>query len=88
MLRTKSLCDGLPGHVRVSSLRVSMKYPKLAAAIDEFLAKQVRENGEDLITFAIASLTKGSEIVSEKAVAIPVTKELVLSEQTEVRNGD
>ena len=65
-----------------------MKYPKLAAAIDEFLAKQVRENGEDLITFAIASLTKGSEIAPEKAVAIPVTKELVLSEQTEVRTDE
>jgi len=65
-----------------------MKYPKLTAAIDEFLAKQVRENGEDLITFAIASLVKESEIVPEKAVPIPVTKELVLSEQTEVRNGN
>ena len=62
-----------------------MKYPKLTAAIDEFLAKQVRENGEDLIAFALASLT---EPVPEKPVAIPITKELVLSEQTEVRNAD
>ena len=47
-----------------------MKYPKLTAAIDEFLAKQVRENGEDLITFAIASLSKEPEIVPEKVTPV------------------
>jgi hypothetical protein len=62
-----------------------VKYPKLAAALDELLAKQVHENGEDLIMYAIAKLT---EPVPEKPVAIPVTKELVLSEQTEVRDVD
>jgi hypothetical protein len=35
-----------------------VKYPKLAAAIDEFLAKQVKERGEDLIEFAIATLAE------------------------------
>jgi len=50
-----------------------MKYPKLAAALDELLSKQVRENGEDLITIAIASLSKPIEVVEEKSVAIPVS---------------
>ena len=62
-----------------------MKYPKLAAALDDLLAKQVRESGEDLIMYAIAKL---SEPVSEKQVDIPVTKELVLSHQEEVRDVD
>jgi hypothetical protein len=48
----------------------------------------VRESGEDLIMYAIASLSRAAEPAPEKPVAIPVTKELVLSEQTEVRNGD
>jgi hypothetical protein len=68
-----------------------MKYPKLAAAIDEFLAKQVKENGADLIMYAITKLSEPAsspEGAREKPVAIPVTKELVLSEQTEVRNGN
>jgi hypothetical protein len=63
---------------------IPVKYPKLAAALDDLLSKQVRENGEDLIMYAIAKLT---EPVPEKPVAIPVTKELILSEQTEVRDA-
>jgi hypothetical protein len=71
-----------------------VKYPKLAAAIDEFLAKQVGTYGADLVDFAIASLTPPVELpasspegAKEKLPPIPVTKELVLSEQTEVREA-
>ena len=54
-----------------------MKYPKLAAAIDEMLAKQVEEYGETVVAFAIASLSKPFEIPPEKLPPIPVTKEVV-----------
>jgi hypothetical protein len=64
---------------------IPVKYPKLAAALDDLLSRQVRENGEDLIMYALAKL---AEPVEEKKVDISVTKELVLSEQTEVRDGD
>ena len=67
-----------------------MKYPKLAAALDELLSKQVRESGEDLIMYAIAKLSEPAsspEGAKEKLPPIPVTKELVLSEQTEVREA-
>ena len=50
-----------------------MKYPKLAAALDDLLSKLVRDDGEDLIAFAIASLSKPAEIVAEKRVDIPVS---------------
>jgi len=50
-----------------------MKYPKLCAAIDELLSKQVRENGEDMISCAIAMLGKAAEVVPEKRVDIPVS---------------
>jgi len=62
-----------------------VKYPKLAAAIDEFLAKVVAEHAEDSLMGLIAMATQP---VDEKLPAIPVTKELILSEQTEVRNGN
>ena len=71
-----------------------MKYPKLAAAIDEILSKAVKEHGEDALEAAVAFVMTAAESASspegarEKPVAIPVTKELVHSEQTEVRNGD
>jgi len=68
-----------------------MKYPKLAAAIDEFLAKVVEENGETLVELAfmkLAETASSPEGAKEKLPPIPVTKELVLSEQTEVRNGN
>jgi len=78
---------GHPRRIRV----ISMKYPKLTAALDELLSKQVRESGEDLIMYAIAKLSEPAsspEGAEEKLPPIPVTKELVLSEQTEVRNGN
>ena len=82
---------GHPRRIRV----ISMKYPKLTAAIDKFLAKQVSTYGAELVEFAIASLTPPIELpasspegAKEKLPPIPVTKELVLSEQTEVRNGN
>jgi hypothetical protein len=71
-----------------------VKYPKLAAAIDEILSKAVKEHGEDALEAAVAFVMTAAEPASspegakEKPVAIPVTKELVLSEQTEVRNGN
>jgi hypothetical protein len=69
-----------------------MKYPKLAAAIDDFLAKAVQENGELLVELALTKLAEAASstegATKEHLPAIPVTKELVLSEQTEVRNGD
>jgi hypothetical protein len=78
-------CATIPVRTRLSLRVERLKYPKLAAAIDDMLAKQVAEYGETVVAWAIASLSKP---VEEKPVAIPVTKELVLSEQTEVRNGD
>jgi hypothetical protein len=65
-----------------------MKYPKLAAAVDDLLAKIVKEQGEDTLNLAVGWFLAQKETPPEKLVAIPVTKELVLSEQTEVRNGD
>ena len=64
-----------------------MKYPKLAAAIDELLSKLVKEQGEDTLNAAVAWCLAAREPVPEKQVDIPVTKELILSEQTEVRDG-
>ena len=34
---------------------ISMKYPKLAAAIDEMLAKNVREYGQDFVEMLLAT---------------------------------
>ena len=65
-----------------------MKYPKLAAAVDDLLARMVDEQGEDLVEMAICWCLASKEPVPEKPVAIPITKELVLSEQTEVRDAD
>jgi len=72
-----------------------VKYPKLAAAIDEMLANLVRDNGESLVELALTYAMKEGPVpasspegAKEKPPPIPVTKELVLSEQTEVRNGD
>ena len=65
-----------------------MKYPKLAAAVDELLSKIVKEQGEDTLNAAIAWCLAAREPVPQKLVPIPVTKELVLSEQTEVRNAE
>jgi hypothetical protein len=65
-----------------------MKYPKLAAAIDDLLSKMVREQGEDSLRMAVAWCMAAKEATEVKPVAIPVTKEIVLSSQTEVRNGD
>lgn len=69
-----------------------MKYPKLAAAIDELLAREVAKNGEGILEFLV-SLANVEQIyppepVVEKKVDIPVTKELVISHQEEVRHGD
>lgn len=60
-----------------------MKYPKLAAAIDDELSKFVSENGIEGLFGLIMSLRQPAE---EKLPDIPVTKELVLSHQEEVRN--
>jgi len=62
--------------------------PKSTAAIDELFSRLVRKHGEDAVEAAIAFLLTATEPPPEKPVAIPVTKELVLSEQTEVRNAD
>jgi hypothetical protein len=56
-----------------------VKYPKLAAAIDEMLAKQVAEYGETVVAWAIASLSKPVEAVPEKLPPVPVTKEEVVN---------
>ena len=53
-----------------------MAYPKLIAAIDDFLAKQVAENGEGLVALLIEKLTEPAsspEGVAEKSVPIPVS---------------
>ena len=62
-----------------------MKYPKLAAAIDDELSSFVSENGIEGLFGLLMSLRQPAE---EKLPPIPVTKELILSEQSEVRNGD
>ena len=62
-----------------------MKYPKLTAAIDDELSKFVSENGVEGLFGLLMSLRQPAE---ENLPPIPVTKELVLSEQTEVRNAD
>ena len=70
---------------------ISMKYPKLAAAIDEALADLVHKHGEEAITWLLELATVTGKIDGappEVLPPIPVTKELVLSEQTEVRNGN
>jgi hypothetical protein len=85
-------CATIPVRTRLSLRVERLKYPKLAAALDELLAKQVRESGEDLIMYAIAKLCEPASspegAVDEKLPSIPVTKELILSEQTEVRDAD
>jgi hypothetical protein len=68
-----------------------MKYPKLTAAIDDELSSFVSENGIEGLFGLLMSLRQPAsspEGAKEKLPPIPVTKELVLSEQTEVRNGD
>lgn len=65
-----------------------MKYPKLAAAIDEFLAKVVKEHAEDALEFVLASAMTEQIYPPEKLPDIPVMKEIVLSHQEEVRDGD
>ena len=53
-----------------------MAYPKLCAAIDELLSKMVKEQGEDLLTMAVAWCTAAKEqpeVVEEKSVPIPVS---------------
>jgi len=68
-----------------------MKYPKLTAAIDDELSSFVSENGIEGLFGLLMSLRQSAsspEGAKEKLPPIPVTKELVLSEQTEVRNGD
>ena len=62
-----------------------MKYPKLAAALDDLLAQFVRDHAEDAVMAFLASQSEPATIVP---VDIPVTKEHVLSEQTELRYGD
>ena len=65
-----------------------MKYPKLAAAIDDLLSKLVKEQGEDTLNLAVGWFLAQKEAPPLVQVDIPVTKELILSEQTEVRNAD
>ena len=69
-----------------------MKYPKLAAAIDDLLSKLVRENGEAFVQFAVDSaLASAPEPVPEKLPPIPVTKESPafreMLEEVEARHG-
>jgi hypothetical protein len=62
-----------------------VKYPKLAAAIDEALADLVKEYGEEGLMTLMQMMMQPAE---EKLPPIPVTKELVLSHQEEVRDAD
>ncbi len=56
-----------------------MKYPKLAAAIDDMLSKLVKDNGEDFVTMLVAgAMAREVEPVVEKLPPIPTTKEEVL----------
>ena len=64
---------------------ISVKYPKLAAALDDLLARFVTDHAEDAVMAFLVSQSEPAIIVP---VDIPVTKELVLSHQEEVRNGD
>jgi len=59
-----------------------VKYPKLVAALDDLLARFVTDHAEDAVMTFLASQYEPAIIVP---VDIPVTKELVLSHQTEVR---
>ena len=63
-----------------------MKYPKLSAAIDDTLAKLVKDHGEDAITMLLEMATTVGKIdgapdavlpLHEKLPPIPVTKEVV-----------
>jgi hypothetical protein len=65
-----------------------VKYPKLAAAIDETLANLVSKHGEEAAWFLIELAQGVGKIDGAPNEVLPVTKELILSEQTEVRNGD
>ena len=49
-----------------------MKYPKLAAALDEELSAFVRENGIEGL-FALVMSLKPEPVVAEKSVPIPVS---------------
>lgn len=71
---------------------VPVKYPKLAAAIDETAANLVRKHGEEAAWFLI-ELAQGIGMIDgmptpEKRVDVPVTKEVVLSHQEEVRDAE
>ena len=52
-----------------------MKYPKLSAAIDEFLAKVVKEHAEDSLMMLVGMANAPPEPVPEKLPPIPTTKE-------------
>ena len=75
-----------------------MKYPKLAAAIDELLSKAVKEHGEDALEAAVAFVMTAAEPASSPEGAFLAQKETsapvipappqVEFKQTEVRNGD
>lgn len=61
-----------------------MKYPKLAAALDEMLAKLIRENGEAAVQWVLemgAVIGKADGAPPEVLPPIPATKE-------EVSDGD
>jgi len=64
-----------------------VKYPKLAAAIDELLSKMVLEQGEELLTMAVvwATAAKDSKPAPAPEPEKPAEVEF---KQTEVRNGD
>ncbi len=62
-----------------------MKYPKIEAAVDDAVAAFIKNNGGSLIELLLESVIRP---VPEHLPDIPVTKELILSEQTEVRNAD
>ena len=55
--RVRYRTEGRTGRAPISQRGGSVKFPKASAAFDELLAKQVKEYGEDLIAFAIASLS-------------------------------
>ena len=57
-----------------------MKYPKLAAAIDELLSKMVKDQGEELLTMAI-----GWCLAQKEAPLEPEKPPVVEFKQTEVR---
>ncbi len=60
-----------------------MKYPKIEAAVDDAVATFIKNNGGILIELLLESVIRP---FPENLPDIPVTKEVVLSEQTEVRD--